>query len=528
MRHEMTLNHAHYERLSRSSSDLFHEALDVEFCEKPIIYRYFSLQFRKTRRLFSLIRKSFNFLSFFLLLLGIQLIFNGSYTESNAPKFMPDAQEKVFIAANIADGDLIDNSWGPSLLSLVDLIGVDRVYVSIYGYPTAQLLQLAGMLKCEHNIVSEELEPINLDILPRILLPNGDQRIKRISFLAEIRNKALQPLAELERKGQKFDKVLFINDVFFNPSEALRLIWGTNVNKHGKAEYKAACAADFITSWKYYDTFATRDAEGYSMGLPLFPWFSSKGLAASRKDVLAGRDSVRVKSCWGGMVSFDARYFMSTEQENSEATSNSIRSLNTKFPVRFRSESESFWDASECCLVHADIMALPSFYSLPVAVDNLNTGIFMNPYVRTAYSAQALAWIPFTKRFERLMAPIQLTINWFAKMPRYNYRRTEEPGQVIVDRVWVSYNTNQNATNKGHGNSSSYLRHSRSHSLGNPSTLWHQQGYYKNVERASKNGGYCGVRQLMVLKEAGYTHENNNKGGKNWDNLLNSVPPLNI
>ncbi|POS86434.1 hypothetical protein EPUL_002644 [Erysiphe pulchra] len=524
----MTFTQPNYERLPRSSSDLSHEAIDVDFSEKPTLYRYFSLQFRKTRRILSLFRRSFNLLSLFLVLLALQLIFNGSYIESNAPKFIPDFQEKVFIAANIADGDLINNAWGSSLLTLVDLIGADRVFVSIYGLPTTALSQLAEMLKCEHKIVSEELEPVSLDSLPRTLLPNGDRRIKRISFLAEIRNKALQPLGELEKKGTKFNKVLFINDVFFNPSEALRLIWGTNVNVNGKAEYKAACAADFINSWKFYDTFATRDAEGYSMGLPIFPWFSSKGGAASRKDVLAGRDSVRVKSCWGGMVSFDARYFMSTTQENSGAIKNTSYSSNVTFPVRFRSEPEAFWDASECCLVHADIMALPSFYLPSTGIDSLNTGIFMNPYVRTAYSAQALVWIPFIKRFERLMAPMQWIISWVAKLPRYNYRRLEKPGQIIGDRVWHNFNTTHNVSDISQGNSRSYSRHTEGDSLDKSGTFWLKYGYYKDFKRTSRQGGYCGVRQLMVLKEKGYSQEDNGKGGKNWDNLLDIVPPLDI
>lgn len=524
----MIFPQSNYERLPRSSSDLFHEAVDNDFSEKPILFRYFCLQFRKTRRILSLFRRSFNLLSVLLVLLAVQLIFNGSYIESNAPKFIPDSQEKVYIAANIADGDLIDNAWGSSLLSLVDLIGAERVFVSIYGQPTAALSKLAEMLKCEHKIVSEELEPISLDHLPRTLLPNGDRRIKRISFLAEIRNRALQPLDELEKKGTKFDKILFINDVFFNPSEALRLIWGTNVNIHGKSEYKAACAADFINSWKYYDTFATRDAEGYSMGLPIFPWFSTKGEAASRKDVLAGRDSVRVKSCWGGMVSFDARYFMSMSQDNSEPIAGISRSSNFTFPVRFRSEPEAFWDASECCLVHADIMALPSFYLPSTDTDKLNTGIFMNPYVRTAYSAQALVWIPIIKRFERLMAPIQWVINWVAKLPRYNYRRLEIPGQIIGDRIWINYNTTKNMTDIGQENSRSYFRQTRGDSSDKSGTFWLKYGYYKDFQRTSGQGGFCGVRQLMVLREKGYPKEDNGKGGKNWDNLLESVPPLDL
>lgn len=87
------------------------------------------------------------------------------------------------------------------------------------------------------------------------------------------------------------------------------------------ARYKAVCAVDFVESWKFYDTFATRDAEGYSIGVPVFPWFVNEGEARSRRDVLEGRNAVRVKSCWGGMVAFDGRYFWGRGGEREEGMS---------------------------------------------------------------------------------------------------------------------------------------------------------------------------------------------------------------
>ncbi|TQS36073.1 hypothetical protein Golomagni_03486 [Golovinomyces magnicellulatus] len=503
----MALNQAQYKRLPRSFTDLPRENIEIEFKEKSVIYGFFSLILRRARRLLARVNKPIKFFLFLLVLLGIQLKFNGSFLEKDAPPFTPDTQERIFIAANIIDGDVIRNWWGPSLLSLVQFIGPERTYVSIYGGPTAALSQLADKLKCEHKIVSEEQEPVDLEKLPRMLLSDGNRRIKRISFLAEVRNKALEPLKELESQGKKFDKILFINDVYFSPTEALRLLWGTNVNENRKAEYKAACAADFVTSWKYYDTFATRDAEGYSLGLPIFPWFSTKGEAVSRKDVLAGRDSVRVKSCWGGMVSFDARYFMSTSTWSSETNTSLTQKVDFNFPVRFRSEPESFWDASECCLVHADIM--------------FDTGIYLNPYVRTAYSEEAFAWIPIIKRFERLISPIQWLINQLVGIPHSNYRRTENPGQIIDDWIWINYNSSQTSLAVND-------KHLPANSLSRPEASWKKLGYYKSVKRVATRGGYCGVRQLMVLKEKEFSNENNGKGGENWDNLLNSVPPLDL
>lgn len=63
--------------------------------------------------------------------------------------------EKVFIAANIVDESLIRGSWGNNLLSLVDLLGEENVFVSIYendsGSDTAAALrELQERLPCKH------------------------------------------------------------------------------------------------------------------------------------------------------------------------------------------------------------------------------------------------------------------------------------------------------------------------------------------------------------------------------------------
>lgn len=107
--------------------------------------------------------------------------------------------------------------------------------------------------------------------MPKVTLPDGTERIKRIAYSAEVRNQALQPL---EESDIVYDKILFRDDVLFDPIDAAQLLFSTNVNEHGhgKASYHAACAVDFINPFMFYDTFATRDIEGYSMSVPFFPW----------------------------------------------------------------------------------------------------------------------------------------------------------------------------------------------------------------------------------------------------------------
>lgn len=62
--------------------------------------------------------------------------------------------EKVFIAANIVDEDLIRGDWGKQLVELVELLGEDNVYLSIYendsGAGTKNALQeLKAKVNCE-------------------------------------------------------------------------------------------------------------------------------------------------------------------------------------------------------------------------------------------------------------------------------------------------------------------------------------------------------------------------------------------
>jgi hypothetical protein len=275
--------------------------------------------------------------------------------------------------------------------------------------------------------------------------------VKRIEYLAELRNRALQPLND--HPEIRYDKLLYLNDILFDPIDALQLLFSTNANEQGEAQYRAACAVDFDNPFKFYDTYATRDLEGYSMGLPFFPWFSTAGNHESRKDVLQGKDAVRVRSCWGGMVAFDAKYFQDPLPGGTT-------------PARFRSGPDLFWEASECCLIHADIQDPRTGED-----DATDTGIYMNPYVRTAYDGRTLSWLGITRRWERLYSLIHNIGNHLVGLPWYNPRRAETPGQRVQETVWVP-----NGSQDGGGS-------------------------FQTVDRTAGNDGYCGRRGLQVIVE---------------------------
>lgn len=355
--------------------------------------------------------------------------------------------EKVFIAATLSDphGNIVGGHWGEAVKELVELLGPENVHLSVYENdpdPEAEeaLQSLGRQLSCKYfhspstfviadlaGNTSLVMEHISFEELPHITLPNGDKRIKRIAFLSEVRNRALRPLQE--KSSPKYDKLLYLNDIAFHPIDALHLLFSTNVDETGHANYAAACAVDFINPFKFYDRYATRDLGGHEMGLVFYPWFTTAGEGQSRKEVLDQSDAVRVRSCWGGMVAFDATPFQETHS-NKTPLAKSLGGLELS-PLKFRYEHDPFWDASECCLIHADLT-----YLLHGLNTSVSTGIFMNPYVRVAYDASSLSWLPYTRRVESLYPFIHNVLNHAIGLPIKNTRLWEEPGDHVTEKVW--------------------------------------------------------------------------------------------
>ncbi|CAK4030317.1 glycosyltransferase family 69 [Lecanosticta acicola] len=418
--------------------------------------------------------------------------------------------EKVFIAASLYDreGEVVSGLWGQSVLHLIDILGKENVFLSIYENDPDEKAQealdaFAKNVTCESAIVTEELD---LHKLPHVSTPDGHQRLKRIAFLADVRNRALRPLEDVDSKAYstRFDKLLYLNDVVFDPIDAANLLFSTNVDEQsGRTQYRAACAIDFINPFKFYDTFATRDLEGNDMGVVFYPWFTGAGEGESRKDVLQQKDAVRVKSCWGGMVAFEARWFQQhlhqkkfvSSAESSGAAADSYYHVDmtrnnpshtsqvafsgSNSSLRFRAETDTYWDASECCLIHADLSSMDSDL---LGVNE--TGIYMNPYIRVAYSASVLPWLSFTKRFERLYTPVHSIINWIAERPSFNPRQLQQPGDEVTDSVWVWHQDSLEKLRQGTVQSSKDLI-----------------GHFEQVRRKALPGGFCGMRKLLYINE---------------------------
>ncbi|KAL4885324.1 cryptococcal mannosyltransferase 1-domain-containing protein [Aspergillus karnatakaensis] len=378
--------------------------------------------------------------------------------------------EKILIAASLYDrgGDIAGGQWGQRVLDLIHLLGRENVFLSIYENDSGSagagaLRDLERRIPCNKSIVFEE----NLDLhtLQSVTVPGGSKRIRRIEYLAEVRNRALRPLDT--HPEIRFDKVLYLNDIIFDPVDALQLLFSTHVDDNGVAQYRAACAVDFINPFKFYDTYATRDLQGYGVGLPFFPWFTNAGDGSSRKDVLSGTDAVRVRSCWGGMVAFDARFFQ-------QPTAGPERDR----PLRFRASHDAFWEASECCLIHADIQ------DVPINPEEItDTGVYMNPFVRVAYDSRTFSWLRITRRPERLYTLIHNILSPIVGLPRFNTRRTEVPGQRVWETAWITDESEE------------------------------EGGSFQEAKRIASNDGFCGRPGLQVIIE------DREEGEAGWESL---------
>lgn len=123
--------------------------------------------------------------------------------------------------------------------------------------------------------------------------------------------------------------------------------------------YAAACVVDFSNPPLFYDTFALRDISGEKPITQTWPFF----LAAESRNTMKSSSPVPVKSCWNGIVVFQAGPFYKNPS------------------LRFRGIPDSLalhhLEGSDCCLIHAD-------NSL-----SLTRGVWLNPNVRVSYNSKA-------------------------------------------------------------------------------------------------------------------------------------------
>ena len=147
--------------------------------------------------------------------------------------------QKVFITLLAWNNEIVFRTHlSEQINDVVQVLGANNVYVSIYengsydgtkgalrdlqlflenqGVRTTFVLDETSH---EEIVQSRPYEPkegwiqVQRSGFEKWDVHKGDYALRRIHYLAELRNKALQPLWDLASKGERFDKILFLNDV---------------------------------------------------------------------------------------------------------------------------------------------------------------------------------------------------------------------------------------------------------------------------------------------------------------------------
>ncbi|KKA29412.1 hypothetical protein TD95_004069 [Thielaviopsis punctulata] len=352
--------------------------------------------------------------------------------------------ERIYVASmHWNDAPIVRNHWNKAVLNLAEALGPKNIFVSVYESGSwddtkAALTELDVKLEqmgvprniTRSNVTHKDEMAAVGDGDGWIMTPRGKHEMRRIPFLAKLRNRTLRDLEELHKAGIYFDKILFLNDVVFTAEDALRLL-DTN-----QGSFAAACSLDFDKPPVYYDTFALRDSDGAAHLMPTWPYFRS---SVSREALLLNQAAVPVKSCWNGIVAMPAAPFVSGT------------------PLRFRGISDSLaihhLEGSECCLIHADN---------PLTKE---LGVYLNPQVRVAYNYPAykathphsgdswlgwgqIAWGLWESRFRRLTT-FTITRDWVVSSRINKWQKEDpensEPGtfclinemQVLIENGWA-------------------------------------------------------------------------------------------
>ncbi|KAJ7054598.1 capsular associated protein [Mycena amicta] len=272
-----------------------------------------------------------------------------SYMNSSSPTSLPAlGNHTYFIAANLYDYAAHLPAWTRQLRLLVDHLGAQNVFVSIYESNSHD--KTKTLLREFQGELSRSM------VRNRVLLDDDGRRREgwqsdgneRVRYMADMRNRALEPMVDGLR-GKPFDRVVFFNDVYFEWKSIVRLL-ATN-----GGDFDLACALDF-DGIGLYDTWVIRDSCGQRTK-EIWPYFALDPVSV---DSLRREEPIEVATCWNGVAAFDARWFLPST---------------TGPPLAFRADTPC--TESECFLIA---------YDMHLRTTPKRPRIYVNPQVNVAYT----------------------------------------------------------------------------------------------------------------------------------------------
>lgn len=163
----------------------------------------------------------------FIRILDIHGRIASEYADRERPRAPP--KERIYIASTHFNNEAILKShWNKAVLDLVDVFGADNIFVSVFESGSwddskavlkdlDRQLEVKGV-KNRRVEVSDVTHKDEMEKTPGegwIEKPAGKWNVRRIPYLANLRNKTIKDLIDLHAQGITFDKVLFLNDVVF-------------------------------------------------------------------------------------------------------------------------------------------------------------------------------------------------------------------------------------------------------------------------------------------------------------------------
>lgn len=152
-----------------------------------------------------------------------------STSTSTSKSGPPRARERLFIASMHWNNEAILRShWNDAVVHLAHTWGPENVFVSVFE--SGSWDDTKGALRDLDDQLDRLGVPRNITHSPKthedeisapptdegwINTSRGKKELRRIPYLARLRNLTLRPLEDLMEQGIVFDKVLFLNDVVF-------------------------------------------------------------------------------------------------------------------------------------------------------------------------------------------------------------------------------------------------------------------------------------------------------------------------
>jgi hypothetical protein len=288
---------------------------------------------------------------------------------------------RTIIGLNLFNSGGVLPTIGRSLLDLIYFLGPENVLVSIFengssDNTTLGLAHLAAVLSAAgvpHSVLSDSNKThwegvdriAQLAIYRNIVLDPlyATWQGQPLAGSITATNSSVNPTINSIHDERPFENVLFINDVFFCPTDALELMHVRAVQ-----QAHATCGLDwrwrhssfsplFGSGPKFYDNWVSRTLNGntFRSRLDIFSEMRN-GLReliysvddTTAKQRFADARPVPVYSCWNGMIVMDARPFVAIGPDGEFRKG--------KAPVRFRPAKRRKGEcaASECKLVAKD------------------------------------------------------------------------------------------------------------------------------------------------------------------------------